>query len=206
MTAGCAPPAPRVWVRVPGSSSGRGARSRGSDYFPITGRPASPGPRRLAEGSPEAGAPSLRGRSGSSSAGSAAAGSALRAPEPTQKGRPQLLSFMYRTDQKFPESAAFTHRRLHRPLHVPLPLPSSRAFSKDSTQWGPGPRRDDRRCHGAGEPLPSYWLSRPGRPLTPPPPSRPRLFAVNPADNDQGLEKSSSSWFTRGQHCPTPRP
>lgn len=41
--------------------------SRGSDCFPVTGRPASPGPRRLAEGSPEAGAPSLRGRSGSCS-------------------------------------------------------------------------------------------------------------------------------------------
>lgn len=100
--------------------------------------------------------------------GSATAGSPLRAPVPTQKGRSQLLSFMYRTDQKFPESAAFTHRRLHRPLHVPLPLPSSRAFSKDSTQWGPGPCRDDRRCHGAGEPLRSYWLSRPA-----PPPSLP---------------------------------
>ena len=53
---------------------------------------------------------------------------------PTQKGRSQSLSLMYLTDRNFPESAAFTHRRLHRPLHVLLPLPSSRAFSKDSTQ------------------------------------------------------------------------
>lgn len=159
------------WLAVrlrPGSgcaSSGRCARHPRGPTAPRSLRaPASRGQRRLAEAHRRQAAPILRGplrrRPGSATAGS---------PVPTQKGRSQLLSFMYRTDQKFPESAAFTHRRLHRPLHVPLPLPSSRAFSKDSTQWGPGPCRDDRRCHGAGEPLRSYWLSRQGHPPAPPP-------------------------------------
>lgn len=78
---------------------------------------------------------------------------------------------MYRTDRNFPESAAFTHRRLHRPLHVPLPLPSSRAFSKDSTQWVAGPSGDGRRCRGNRTALPTL-LAQTGQadPPTPRPP------------------------------------
>lgn len=98
---------------------------------------------------------------------------------PTQKGRSQFLSLMYRTDQNFPESAAFTHRRLHRPLHVPLPLPSSRAFSKDSTQWVAGPSGDGRGCHSGRKAAPAL-LAQAGQadPPTSPPALATRLFAV----------------------------
>lgn len=85
---------------------------------------------------------------------------------PTQNGRSQLLSLMYRTDQNFPESAAFTHRRLRRPLHVPLPLPSSRAFS---AQCGPGPRGDVRRCHGDRSAAPALLAPPAGPPAHAPP-------------------------------------
>lgn len=97
---------------------------------------------------------------------------------PTQKGRSQRLSLMYRTDRNFPESAAFTHRRLHRPLHVPLPLPSSRAFSKDATQWVAGPSRDGRRCHGGRKAAPAL-LVQDGQ--ADPPTAPPALAIGSPA-------------------------
>ena len=89
---------------------------------------------------------------------------------PTQKGRSQSLSLMYLTDRNFPESAAFTHRRLHRPLHVLLPLPSSRAFSKDSTQWVVGPSGYGCRCHGSQKATPAL-LAQAGQTDPPTPPS-----------------------------------
>lgn len=87
----------------------------------------------------------------------------------TQKGRSQLLGLMYCTDRNFPESAAFTHRRLHRPFHVPLPLPSSRAFSKDSTQWVVGSPGGRGGCHG-DRTAARTPLAQTGRVAPPPPP------------------------------------
>lgn len=55
--------------------------------------------------------------------------------------RSPLCSLLRRTFQNLRH---FTHRR----LHVPLPLPSSRAFEKDSTQWTAGPPAGGLSYHG----------------------------------------------------------
>lgn len=91
----------------------------------------------------------------------------LRRPPPASLTQPPLLPLSYQSKRGGPNRSAlcrllrrtfqnlrhFTHRR----LHVPLPLPSSRAFEKDSTQWTAGPPAGSMSCHGdratAGAPL-----------------------------------------------------
>lgn len=84
--------------------------------------------------------------------------SSVRRPPPACLTQPPLLPLSYQSKRGGPNRSAlcrllrrtfqnlrhFTHRR----LHVPLPLPSSRAFEKDSTQWTAGPPAGGLSCYG----------------------------------------------------------
>lgn len=96
--------------------------------------------------------------------------------------RSALCSLLRRTFQNLRH---FTHRR----LHVPLPLPSSRAFEKDSTQWTAGPSAGGLSCHGdrAAARAPLAETDRACPASIPPSPAWGQVaFQLTPVNNGSG--------------------
>lgn len=100
--------------------------------------------------------------------------------------RSALCSLLRRTFQNLRH---FTHRR----LHVPLPLPSSRAFEKDSTQWTAGPSAGGLSCHGdrAAARAPLAETDRACPASIPPSPAWGQVaFQLTPVNNGSGTSVS----------------